>query len=140
MINSFTYASHKWTLLHKAAEIGDYSICSLLIDRGADVSKEDVRKQTPLFLAAQKNHADICNILIENGAFVNIKDATGKTPLLIGASKSLEETCKKLILNGADPFEYDNFLIDTLCSDNRNMADMCYKWRVEFGKMIIFFT
>lgn len=95
---------------------------------------------TFFFLAAQKNHADICNILIENGAFVNIKDATGKTPLLIGASKSLEETCKKLILNGADPFEYDNFLIDTLCSDNRNMADMCYKWRVEFGKMIIFFT
>lgn len=145
MINSFIYGNHKRTLLHKAAEIGDYNICKLLIDHGADVRKEDTRKRTPLFLAVQKGHVDICNVLIENGASVNIKDATGKTPLLIAASKSLEETCKILVLNGANPFDNDNFLLGTVLPVHGNPAysnefHMLKLWRADFGKMIKFFT
>ena len=135
MVNSFIYGSHKRTLLHKAAEIGDRSICNLLIDHGADVNKEDARKQTPLFLAAKNGHEDICKVLIEKCSFVNIKDYTGKTPLMIAAKKSFEDVCKILIVNGADPWEMNDSKVTALNLIGNNINDKFKLWRTEFGKM-----
>ena len=61
------YGTHRRTILHKAAEIGDRRVCDLLIDYGANVNKEDARKRTPLMVAADKGHEDICDVLIKKG-------------------------------------------------------------------------
>ena len=94
MVNSFKYGSRKRTLLHKAAQIGDCSICDLLISRGANVNMEDAHNQTPLWIAANEGHADICNVLIQKDAFIDAMDAAKITPLLIASKKRHKDVCK----------------------------------------------
>lgn len=130
MVNSFTYGSHRRTLLHKAAEIGDHGICTLLLDHGADINKKDARKQTPLWFAAKKGHADICNLLINKGAFVSTRDATGKTPICTAVEKLFEDVCKILIVNGAS---YDGSHSFFMLSEK--MREKFRLWKAEFGKM-----
>ena len=119
MVNSFTYGSHRRTLLHKAAEIGDH-----------DINKKDARKQTPLWFAAKKGHADICNLLINKGAFVSTRDATGKTPICTAVEKLFEDVCKILIVNGAS---YDGSHSFFMLSEK--MREKFRLWKAEFGKM-----
>lgn len=131
----FMYSSLKRTLLHKAAEIGDCSICDLLIEHGADVNKEDVRKQTPLWLAAKKGHGNVCNMLIGKGAFVSIKDATGKTPLWIAASKAHEEVCEILIDNGACTWDRDEYGVAIIRLVDSDMFCKFTAWENKYSKI-----
>ena len=142
MVNSFIYGSHKRTLLHKAAEIGDLGICQVLIKYEAEVNKQDARKQTPLWFAAKEGHGDICNVLIQNGAFVDAKDNAEETPLWIAAIKGHENVCKMLIENGASinavlQFQYgtpNRILVD------EDMWKRFMKWNSEYGNMFKLFT
>ena len=141
MVNNFIYGSHKRTLLHKAAEIGDYRICQLLIDHAADVNKQDARKQTPLWFAAKEGYGDICNVLIQNGAFVDTKDIAEETPLWIAAIKGHEDVCKMLIDNGADI----NAVVQLdLITPKRILVDedmwiRFRKWHSEYGNISLSF-
>ena len=102
------YGYRKRTLLHKAAQIGDRRLCDLLIiDHGADVNKQDARKQTPLWVAAEEGHKDICEVLIQNGAAVDENDVAQRTPLWIAARKKHMDVFKILVDNGADIYEGD---------------------------------
>ena len=134
MVNSFMYGSHKRTLLHKAANTGDLNICNILIDEGADVNKEDIRKKTPLWCAAKKGHKDICNMLIQKGAFVNKSDINQKTPLWIAASKRHQEVCQILINNGASVQAFDVFNIKIMDLVDNDMRKQFLKWKIEYSK------
>lgn len=141
LINSFMYGTHRRTILHKAAEIGDRRVCDLLIDYGADVNKEDARKRTPLWVAADKGHEDICDVLIQKGAFVDQKDATKKTPLWIAVSRNHEDVCKILIDNGADIFKRDEIGDEVVPRlSHTRIVYLCNKWHIEYGKMSNPFT
>ena len=136
MVNSYLYGTHKRTLLHKAAEIGDWSICNLLIDRGANVNKEDASWHTPLWLAAWKGHGDICNLLIKKGAFVSEVDRYRRTPLWIAASNSHEEVCKILINNGANVVKEIEIYMNLPGSEaNFDIFQQLKFWHSEYGKM-----
>ena len=131
LINGFIYGSHKRTLLHKAAQIGDSEICQLLVDHGAEVNKQDTWKQTPLWLAAKEGHGNLCNMLIQKGAFVDAEDAAERTPLWIASSRKHEEVCKILIQNGADVFEKGNFALfcyELFYSDYIYMCQLYKYW------------
>ena len=132
MVNSFKYGSRKRTLLHKAAQIGDCSICDLLISRGANVNMEDAHNQTPLWIAANEGHADICNVLIQKDAFIDAMDAAKITPLLIASKKRHKDVCKTLILNGAVETNSEDVLAQCY-SIKENMH-----WRAEYSKIFDF--
>ena len=140
MVKSFMYGSHKRTLLHKAAETGDLTICKLLINKGANVNKEDTRKKTPLWCAAEKGHKDVCNVLIQKGAFVDKTDTTWKTPLWIAASKRHQDVCEILIANGASVKRFDAFNIKIMDLVDDDMGKQFLKWNIEYGKWFNLFT
>lgn len=133
------FGNHKRTLLHKAAEIGDPTICNLLIDHGADVNNQDTRKKTPLWLAAKEGHGDICSMLIQNGAFVDMKCTTGETALWIAGILGHEDTCKILINNGADVCVVNALGFSIHHSIDCNMSKRFYRWHFEYSKMLKLF-
>ena len=134
------YGYRKRTLLHKAAQIGDRTVCELLIDHGADVNKQDARKQTPLWVAAEEGHKDICEVLIQKGASIDEQDATLRTPLFIAARKKHEDVCKILIDNGAVIFEADELRTSALDPLNNPQFKRFRSWNLEYGKIFNLFT
>merc|ERR1719334_209920 len=54
------------TLLHKAAFLGHYDICHLIIENVEDKNPSDQFGRTPLHKAAQKGHTEICRLIIKN--------------------------------------------------------------------------
>ena len=134
IVNSFMYGSYKRTLLHKAAETGDFTICNILIDKGADVNKEDIKKKTPLWCAAKKGHKDVCSVLIQKGAIVDKTDIDWKTALWIAASKRHQEVCQILIHNGASLSSWDAFNIKIMDLVNSDMGKQLIKWNIEYSK------
>lgn len=59
-----------WTLLHFAAAEGSVKCLRVLVQRGADVTKEEVRKWTPLHYAAAWGHAKCVKVCVENESFL----------------------------------------------------------------------
>lgn len=107
-----THQLHGRSLLHIAARNGNYDICKMLIERGADVNavEEDSDRArrygstccTPLHLAASANHAAICRLLLENGALALIRDDNGRTPLGDAMYMRSFEAAKVLLSYGAE--------------------------------------
>jgi hypothetical protein len=64
-----------------AAASGYPSICSLIIDAGADVNAKDGAGETALHYAAARGHLEACRLLIAAGANVDAVDTTGNTPM-----------------------------------------------------------
>ena len=52
------------TLLYLAAENGEKEIAELLIEKGADVNKENKAGSTPLHLAAENGKKEIAELLV----------------------------------------------------------------------------
>ena len=70
------------TPLHRAVLFGQKEIVELLIQKGADVNKENNYKSTPLHVAARWNsQKEIVELLIKAGADVNKENIYGSTPL-----------------------------------------------------------
>lgn len=57
------------TLLHRAAQ-DSVKCLRVLVQRGADVTKEEVRKWTPLHYAAAWGHAKCVKVCVENESFL----------------------------------------------------------------------
>ena len=76
-----------------------------LVERGADINKENEYGETPLFEACENGKLVIVKYLIEHGADINKRNNTGETPLyklrkLYYARKN-EEVEKYLVEHGA---------------------------------------
>jgi RNA polymerase sigma factor (sigma-70 family) len=56
-----------WTALHYAAGMGFSTLVQPLLDRGADPSRPDEERKTPLDVAIEANHDDIANVLRSRG-------------------------------------------------------------------------
>ena len=70
-------------------------ILKLLIDKGALVSKKDVRSKMPLHYAAEENNIYAAELLLSNHSKVMSKDNTGKTPLDYAESGEMIQLLKK---------------------------------------------
>ena len=125
-------------MLHTAAQIGNREICELLIHHGADVNKQDARKQTSLWVAAEQGHTNICEVLIQNGASVDKSDVANRTPLWIAAHKKHYDVCKILIHNGASCDEEDE--LGVCARDHEECGFMFKQWNFEYRKMFNLFT
>ena len=55
-----------------------FQVAQVLIDAGAEVSKPNAHKHTPLHLAAQNGHLALSKLLVESGANLDYADAIGE--------------------------------------------------------------
>ena len=69
------------TALMLAAATGGPEVTKALLDAGAKVNVQDVRRMTPLMFAVATDHADprTVRLLLQKGADVDVKDNTGLT-------------------------------------------------------------
>ena len=65
-------------MLYAAAEAGQTSICSTMIDMGSDVNAALSNGRTPLRVAAAGNHTATVKLLLEKGANPDATNADGK--------------------------------------------------------------
>ncbi|XP_063802947.1 ankyrin repeat domain-containing protein 35 isoform X2 [Pseudophryne corroboree] len=77
------------------------TVCSLLLDRGAELDHADREKKTALILACEKDNIQAAETLITKGADPRLKDSKGYDPLYY-ANLSRDGALKKLIQTALD--------------------------------------
>lgn len=77
-----------WSLLHRAAELGNIEICRILLDAGADINIRSVWGwHTPLHLALGNGWLECALFLWENGASVKIQNKSKVVPIAYGLQR-----------------------------------------------------
>jgi ankyrin repeat protein len=87
-VNQFT--SRKDTPLHWATKLADYSVCDMLIKKGADLSLVNTDNCTCAHGAAFYKNLDILELLLDLKVDANIKDISGKNILHLLCKDSIE--------------------------------------------------
>ena len=98
------------TALYLAAEEGHLEMVTLLIAKGADVSRIDRHGYAALHRSAGKGHTDVVKLLIAKGADVNHRSKAyprgthwgSWTPLHMAAREGHKDTVEILLKKGAD--------------------------------------
>lgn len=107
------------TPLFGAVKNGNKEIVKYLVEKGADVNKENIYGETPLLFAVsagaaqwiggnlllsavQKRNKEIVEYLVDHGADVNKADSSGTTPLHLAAKSRNKSLIEYLIEKGAD--------------------------------------
>jgi ankyrin repeat protein len=99
-----------YSLLIKAADVGNDKALNLLLDNNADINGNDNEHQiTPLMKAANRGSLSCLNVLIERGADINKTDKTKKTALTDSTIMNKTACSKALIKAGADVNTKDSF-------------------------------
>lgn len=94
-VRGFTCQSR--TALHIAVCNGDESIVQLLLDRGANLSKQDCNGSTALHLAAELGRWNLVKLLLEKSAHPNQINDLGQTALFAAVRNDDEKTTKLLL-------------------------------------------
>ena len=68
-----------------AAAIGNKEICSLLIEKGADIESADHEGKTPLMNAVNNKNHVVAGLLLAAGADINAKETNGWTTLMFAS-------------------------------------------------------
>lgn len=83
-----------------AALRGYLEICTVLVQRNADVNKSG---WAPLHYAATGGHVAVLQMLLENHAYVDAESPNGSTPLMMAAMYGSPDAVRVLLEAGADP-------------------------------------
>ena len=81
---------------------GRVEIARMLIERGIDVTAQDLYAMTPLHLASQEGHVEVACMLIQRGADVMAQNLYAETPLHLASQEGQVEATRILIDRGAD--------------------------------------
>uniref|UniRef100_A0A383WIH6 Uncharacterized protein n=1 Tax=Tetradesmus obliquus TaxID=3088 RepID=A0A383WIH6_TETOB len=95
------------TALHAAAEHGQCSCCSVLLELGADSYVYDERQVSALMLAAMHGHERVVQVLLGAGADAFAVDEGGTNALLLAASCGSAGCVQQLLAEGVDA-DYHN--------------------------------
>ena len=97
MINQTRWSG--WTLLHRAAEVGNTDICEILIENGAKVNQRTTWGwYTPLTLALSNGYIETAKSLLHRGADPDILTKEGKNPFDYACSRGYENLIKEFKL------------------------------------------
>lgn len=104
---------YEQTSLFLAISSKDVKLAKLLIEKGADINKEN-RWGTPLIAALKNHYIELVSLMIEKGANVDGRDIdTGNTALVLSLQNNHIEIAKLLIEKGADINDKDTYTGDT---------------------------
>ena len=93
------------TVLHYAAESGNWYLFQYLIRKGSDVSSETKDKQNSLHIAAAKGHADLCKKLLEiYNLDILLTDDNGWAVLYNAAESKNLDLFQYLLRKGSNAF------------------------------------
>ncbi|MEK6481224.1 DUF1697 domain-containing protein [Catalinimonas sp. 4WD22] len=95
-VNQPSENNFKVTPLHSAVAIGNYDLCKLLLEHGADPNARQQQGVTPLHSAAHNGFTSITQLLIDHGADVHAVMESGQTPLMMAEEASFSVTAKLL--------------------------------------------
>ena len=90
------------TLLHRAAEQGNFEMVKQLIDIGFDVNCLDRSRHSPVGFACTVGNLDIVKYFVEHGADINIIDISYHGSLYAAATRGHLPVVKYLVDIGAD--------------------------------------
>lgn len=90
-----------YTALHVAVNIGDEAMVRLLLDKGADVTKQDGQGKTALCMAAERDHDKIASMLLESSTDPNKTDYLGRTALFAAVVNGSETIADLLLAHSA---------------------------------------
>ncbi|KAH8668381.1 ankyrin repeat-containing domain protein [Xylariales sp. PMI_506] len=88
--------------LQIAIQKRDVSMAGLLLERGADIDRQDQNGGTALHLAAELGCEDVVEMLLHRSANPNKADFMGRTPLFSAVQSGNENVVKLLIDHSAD--------------------------------------
>ena len=81
ILSAFLPPKNGRTALQIAAELGDESMVKHLLDRGADIEKQDKDGKTVLHITAERGNENITSLLLGASADTNVADCMGRTAL-----------------------------------------------------------
>ncbi|KKT23944.1 MAG: hypothetical protein UW09_C0001G0007 [candidate division TM6 bacterium GW2011_GWF2_43_87] len=90
------------SLLHIAIRLKQPKVVAFLIENGADLKKEDINGETPLYTAATCGNCAMVALLVGKGANINAKTKAGDTPLHGAVRCKKVEIVDFLFWNGAN--------------------------------------
>ncbi|HET9909119.1 MAG TPA: ankyrin repeat domain-containing protein, partial [Anaerolineales bacterium] len=89
--------------LIQAAEAGEISTVTELLQAGADINGRDEQGRTAAMAATHANQVEMVRVLIEAGADINIQDDRLDNPFLYAGAEGLLDILKLTIDAQADP-------------------------------------
>lgn len=89
--------------LFDAAQRGDSSGITSLLQKGIDINAVNQQGATILHIAAMNKNGELVRFLVEKGADINHKDSIGQTALMWTGNRWDWDTMKYLLEHGADP-------------------------------------
>lgn len=102
-----------WTPLMIASSIGNYEICSFLLEKKVDVNKTNNLGNTALHFAASKNHLRVVELLIKHKA-LSLPDKYNRKPIYRAVTQGHEEMVKLLL----EHYEPQDCLIHLALEEN----------------------
>lgn len=96
-----------YTPLGLAVTLGDESLVSYLLQKGADVNYRNDNGQTPLHIAVAHREHVIISQLLNNGAYPKARNDAGQQPILLAALHNDFPSIELLLKNGANPNALD---------------------------------
>ncbi|XP_041471085.1 uncharacterized protein LOC121420494 isoform X1 [Lytechinus variegatus] len=92
-----------YTPLHLAAMVGNPTLVTMLLEKGADINSKDSKNGwTPLFHAVTNQDTKLVHNLLSSGAEVNIQSYSGNTVLHVATGRGYTDIVKILVHYGAD--------------------------------------
>jgi len=94
---------NQWNVypIHYAAYLGNVEVMRLFLDRGVNIHKVTMNRETPFFWAVVGRRFEMADFLLENGVDINAKVVGGVTALH-SAHKLRMESLEYLLEKGAD--------------------------------------
>jgi hypothetical protein len=94
-------------------------ITETLIQKGADINRQNIGGDSPVMLAAGNGHLDIVKLLIEQGADLSLRNSSSRNILMQASAYDQEEVVEYLLRQGMKPYilekQQENLYGTALC-------------------------
>ena len=118
---------------HNVCKSGNELIVRYLVKLGANINKENIVGETPLFEACSSGNEHLVKYLIKLGADINKENNNGKTPLFNACSSGNELLVKYLVELGLNINKETTYGETPLFDASRNGNEDVVKYLVELG-------